>query len=109
MIREVKTNPYKVLKTFITENKNYIGLKSNKIKEIKVTELSIADRYSTGTQVAKKKLIDSFIKVNLVSKEQKKSKTKEETPIEEKKEESKKTISLKEIDDRLMTIDDFLK
>lgn len=27
VIREVKTNPYKILKTFITDSKNYIGLK----------------------------------------------------------------------------------
>ena len=108
LLREVKTNPYKVLKSFITKNNNYIGLKSNKIKYIKVTELSINDRYSTGTQISKQKLEDAFIKVDLLPKETSKKKETKEIK-EEKKEEIKKTVSLKEIDDRLMTIDDFLK
>ena len=37
VIREVKTNPYKVLKTFITDSKNFIGLKNNDINIVKLT------------------------------------------------------------------------
>ena len=111
LLREVKTNPYKVLKTFITDSKNYIGIKSNKIKEIKLTELPITDRYSTGTQVSKHKLVDTFIVKRLLEKTNNTKKTEKKEKIEEVKEESveKKKVSLKEIDDRLMTIDDFLK
>lgn len=115
VIREVKTNPYKVLKTFITDSKNFIGLKNNDINIVKLTELPISDRHSVGSQLTKHNLIDVFQEATLIrsTKEQidliaDKEITKIET-VEEKEEKPKKEkISLKEIDDRLMTIDDFL-
>ena len=108
VIREVKTNPYKIIKTFITDSKNYIGIKNDEITEIKLTELSINDRYSTGTQISKHELQTAYIVTEL------KTCTKEQEEIfdikeEEKQVPKKEKISLKEIDDRLMTIDDFLK
>ena len=116
VLREVKTNPYIVLKTFITDSKNHLGLRNGKIVNIKLTELPIADRYSTGTQVTKQKLNDAFVITGL-------SKTRKgqeslieeevvevkEPEIEEKRIPKKDQVSLQEIDDRLMTIDDFLK
>lgn len=113
IVREVKTNPYKVLKTFIVDNKEFIGIKNDDIKTMKLTELPIADRYSTGSLISKHSLTDSFVVANLSKA------TKEEAPLikeietietlEKPKEVPKKDrVSLKEIDDRLMTIDDFL-
>ena len=92
VLREVKSNPYRVVKTFIEESKNQVGLKNGDISVIKLTELPISDRYSTGSQIVKQKITDAFIITNLTSKTTKK----------------KDQISLEEIDDRLMTIDDFL-
>ena len=107
VIREVKTNPYTILKTFISNNK-HIGIKNGEIKVIKSTELPIADRYSTGTQISKKTLTDSFVIANLTQEEKESL-----IDVKDKKEQIKETpkkdkISLQEIDDRLMTIDDFL-
>ncbi len=105
VIREVKTNPYTILKTFITESKNYIGLKNADINTIKLTELPINDRHSTGSQISKHNLTDAFIVKILIRA------PKEEVEVlstEEKVIPKKDKISLKEIDDRLMTIDDFL-
>ena len=113
IVREVKTNPYKVLKTFITDTREYIGIKNGDIKTMKLTELPIADRYSTGSLISKHPLTDSFIVATLTKA------TKEETTLVEVEEvevleeveaptPKKERISLKEIDDRLMTIDDFL-
>lgn len=115
VIREVKTNPYKVLKTFITDSKNFIGLKNNDINIVKLTELPISDRHSIGSQLTKHNLTDVFQEATLIrsTKEQidlinDKELSKTEI-LEEKEEKTKKEkISLKEIDDRLMTIDDFL-
>ena len=129
VIREVKTNPYHIIKTFITDSKNYVGLKGEDITTIKLTELPINDRYSIGSQISKQKLIDAYLVAALVrsTKEQvniqssdntnnidndnlnkqgddnasEKFAFKESTPKRER-------VSLKEIDDRLMTIDDFL-
>lgn len=114
VIREVKTNPYKILKTFITDSRNYIGLKNSDINKYKLTELPISDRHSTGSQITKHNITDAYLdavlirnnkeQINLISEEEVDTK-KEVEEIKPKKE----RISLKEIDDRLMTIDDFLK
>ena len=112
IVREVKTNPYKVLKTFVVDNKEFIGIKNDDIKTMKLTELPIADRYSTGSLISKHQLTDAFIVANLTKA------TQEELPLVEVEEievldeaptpSKKDRVSLKEIDDRLMTIDDFL-
>lgn len=117
-IREVKTNPHKILKSFIVDSKNYIGIKSNEINTLKLTELPISDRYSIGSQISKKTLLDTFLVATLTraEKETVKSIDNETIPQEENNEKKvaepviykKEKISLKEIDDRLMTIDDFL-
>lgn len=114
VIREVKTNPYKILKTFITDSRNYIGLKNSDINKYKLTELPISDRHSTGSQITKHNITDAYLEAVLVrnNKEQINLISEEEVSVKEEVEEvkpKKERISLKEIDDRLMTIDDFLK
>ncbi len=105
IIREVKTNPYKVLSTFITDSRNHLYLRNGSLTEIKITSLSIADRYSTGKEISKSNLECASVVVGLTEKDDEK----EVVPsIEEKVVDKKKTIDLKEIDDKLMTIDDFL-
>ena len=139
LLREVKSNPYKVLNVFVTPTKNILGLKANDIEYIKLTELPIADRYSTGSVITKLKLTDAFVRAELQSKENIgnnnisessssvvepiKEEIKEEPKIiieklvdvpevkvEPKKEVKrvKEKVNLKEIDDRLLTIEDFL-
>ncbi len=99
IVRDVKTNPYYILKTFIISNKNELGLKTkDEIKLIKLTELPIADRYSTGTTVSKQLLKDVFEVKNLENK----------NIFEVENEEIIEDISLDTIDKRMMTIDDFL-
>lgn len=102
LLREVKTNPYRILKTFVVDAKNHFGLKTKEIKWLKLTELPIVDRYSTGTVMTKEIPQDAFLMANL-SKIEEEREGKEEVAIFKKDQ-----ISLKEIDDRLMTIDDFL-
>ena len=114
VIREVKTNPYKILKTFITDSRNYIGLKNSDINKYKLTELPISDRHSTGSQITKHNITDAYLDAVLVrnNKEQINLISEEDVNIKKEAEEikpKKERISLKEIDDRLMTIDDFLK
>ena len=113
VLREVKSNPYIVLKTFTEDPKNYIGLKNGEIIEIKLTELPINDRYSTGTTISKHELTAAFEIATLtrIKKEQEELLEEEKQEVEvleEKKTPKKEKISLEEIDDRLMTIDDFL-
>ena len=116
VIREVKSNPYYILKTFILDSKNYIGLKNQDINQIKLTELPISDRHSIGSLISKHEINDAFMVSSLVRKDEKQEslnvnaeeEINEEEKIVEKKIPKKDTIDLSEIDDRLMTIDDFL-
>lgn len=97
IIREVKTNPYYILKTFVINYKELLGLKTkSEIKFIKLTELPISDRYGTGSNISKDDIIDVFENTKL-------SDDNEVNDIVE-----KENISLETIDDKIMTIDDFL-
>ena len=101
LVREVKTSPYKIVKAFTVDSKNYIGLKTDEINEIKLTELSIMDRYSTGNSITKKKISDAFLVSNLVKKgHDEDANINQDVP--------KNRLSLKEIDERLITIDDYI-
>ncbi len=97
IIREVKTNPYYIIKAFIIHYKEMIGIKTKEeIEYLKLTEFPICDRYATGSNIKKMDILEAF--------EMKKLQTKEKT--EDKIE--KENISLKTIDEKIMTIDDFL-
>lgn len=97
IIREVKTNPYYIIKAFIIHYKEMIGIKTkDEIEYLKLTEFPICDRYATGSNIKKMDILEAF--------EMKKLQTKEKTEdiIE------KENISLETIDEKIMTIDDFL-
>ena len=93
LVRDVKTNPYKILKTFV--NTKNILILTDEIKHLKVTELPIVDRYSTGTVINKKRIKDCFELVELTKK------TKENKEIEE----EILDISLDDIDNRMLQIE----
>ena len=96
VVREVKTNPYAIIKAFIINYKEMLNIKTaSELIEIKLTEISIAERLSTGSTIAKTKILDVYPNYELVS-----------GIVEEKQE--KENISLEEIDKKMMTIDDFL-
>lgn len=102
LVRDVKTNPYHILKTFIDVKK--LGILTNEIKSIKVTELPIVDRYSTGTVISKIGIKDCF-----EQKELEKNNVDEIKQVEVKEiEEEILEISLDEVDEKILTIDDFL-
>ena len=112
IIKEIKSNPYFVLTTFIEDSKKYIGLQNEELFQLKLTELPIADRYSTGSQISKKNLISAYVVPSLEKSKKDQETLLPEEEIEVLEEESlpkKERISLQEIDDRLLTIDDFLK
>ena len=125
LLREVKTNPYKTFKTFMIHSREAIGIKTSSIQLLKNSEFPIMDRYSTGSLISKEDIYDCFKVITLLKKDQMEEPTVVEDVLVEEKEEEKiesalvveevpKTkpekvrVSLKEIDDRLMTIDDFL-
>lgn len=100
IIRDVKTNPYYILKAFIVDSKIKLGIKTNdEITIKKITEFPIVDRLSTGTSISKSKIKDVFKLSSLVIPTDKED---EIVNIDSEK------VSLKEVDERILTIDDFL-
>ncbi|MDD6879014.1 MAG: DNA topoisomerase IV subunit A [bacterium] len=102
MLKEIKSNPHKLVSSFVVSSKDYVGIKQSEITYLKSTEFSIMDRYSTGSSIIKGNIREAFIKANLEDKKRINEK------VELKKEIVSTKPSLKEIDDRLMTIDDFI-
>ncbi len=98
LVREVKTNPYRILNSFVLNGKDSINVMiDDDVLNLKLTELPIADRYSVGMQITKKKILNVYEVKGLVKRD--------DVPIKELEED----ISLDEVDQRIMTIDDFLK
>ena len=101
VIRDVKTNPYYILNAVRLTSKDLLGLKT--IDEniiVKASELPIVDRYSTGSQLTKQQIEDVYFVMEV-----EKVEDLEEVVEEEKIEPA---ISLQSVDERFMTIDDFL-
>jgi len=96
IIKEVKTNPYYVLNTFIIDYKKQIGLKTGtELNEIKLTEIPISDRHKTGSSISKLDILETYEVKELVTQS-------------EKKKVEKENLSLDDVDKRILTIDDFL-
>ena len=102
ILREVKTTHYRTIGGFVVNSHEYIGIKTSEIKSLKSTEFPIMDRYSTGSNMIKGNIKDVFIQSEMVKR---KNLSQDVTLSEETVD---KKPSLKEIDDRLMTIDDFI-
>ncbi len=101
LIRMIKTNPHKIISAMITNTKDMIGMLNIKdITILKNSEITIADRYSTGSTISKVRIVSIFNVKELENKDDIKE--------VEVKEEVKKEVSLKEIDEEILTIDDFL-
>lgn len=95
IIRDVKTNPYHILNSYVIGNKINLGFKFKEdIEYKKSTDIPILDRYSTGTNISNKEINTMFISKEIVNPKELKEEIKE--------------ISLESIDDKIMTIDDFL-
>ena len=104
LVRLVKTNPHKLISSYITNTKDKIGVINLKgINIFKNAEIPIADRYSTGSSISSVRVVKTFIPTELGNKDDIK-----EVEIIETIEEPKKEVSLKEIDEEILTIDDFL-
>ncbi len=92
VVRDVKTNPYHIVNSFIVNNKQEIGILTDEITYYKVTDFRVCDRYQTGTQITKNKIEKAFSKIVMTN-------DNEQENID---------VSLDKVDEQIMTIDDFL-
>ena len=103
LIRDVKTNPYRILNTFVGDKFDFVIKIGNDFDNIKSTSLPIMDRYSTGSSISKGKVSDVFVSCCLLDSDSYKS---VDVPSEEEIETL--DIKLDEIDEQILTIDDLL-
>ena len=106
-IRDVKTNPYKLISSLIINNKSEIGILTNEITYHKYSEFPICDRYQTGSNITKDKIKKTFVKTKLLTSKDLESANQNNIELVH-KEETKQNISLDQIDKQILTIDDFL-
>ena len=102
LMKVIKSNPSKIVKTYISNTKNMIGIVSdNYVKEIKLTDIPIMDRYSNGSYVIKDRIINAYMVTSLISKDDiSKEDNNQSVP--------KQDISLKAIDDALASVDNII-
>ena len=101
VIRNVKTNPYYILNSFVLSNKMNLGLKYKEdIEMIKLTDLPIVDRNSTGTLLSKMHIIDCFQVTSLEEKQS--DDTYEKMGVKEQ-------TSLNIIDDKISNVNKVIK
>ena len=103
LIRDVKTNPYRILNSFVGDKFDFVVKIGNDFDDIKSTSLPIMDRYSTGSSISKGKINDIFVSPILLDSESYKNNN---VSVEEEIETL--DIKLDEIDEQILTIDDFL-
>lgn len=102
LMKVIKSNPSKIVNVYIANNKNVVGIISdNYSKLVKISEVSIMDRYSNGSYVIKDRINNSYMVTDLVSEDEEVSTTNGSSDV-------KKDISLKEIDDELSKVDSII-
>ena len=103
LIRDVKTNPYRILNSFVGDKFDFVVKIGNDFDDIKSTNLPIMDRYSTGSSISKGKINDIFVSPILLD-----SDSYKDNNVSVEEEVETLDIKLDEIDEQILTIDDFL-
>ena len=113
LMKEIKSNPSKILDIYLIPSKEEITVVSiAEVKTLKLTEISIMDRQSNGSFIVKDRLLDTYPVVKLIDNLDSKSSNTEQVP--EVKEEQitikmdKEMKTLKNVDLKMMSIDEYL-
>ena len=110
LMKEIKSNPSKIIKTYLLNSKEEIVINSiSGSKEVKLTDISIMDRQSNGSFVVKDRVMDTYRIVSIIS--QNDTVLKNDTGVNEVKivnSNSKEVKTLRNVDSKMMTIDEIL-
>ena len=108
LMKEIKSNPSKIIDTYLIPSKEEITVISvTGSKVLKLTEISIMDRQSNGSFIVKDKIIDTYRCASLVS-NNKQENIENNNNISEVKKVDKELKSLKNIDEKMLSIDEYL-
>ena len=111
-MKEIKSNPSHIVDAYVEDVKTEVVVVTKKYeKEMKIVDIPIMDRYSNGSFVVKDKIKDTYLKVQELSKD---ALSGLEYVEESKPEQEQLSFdmlnkeSLKEVDDRMVIINNFL-
>ena len=113
-MKEIKSNPSKILDCYIIPSRDDITVRSvAEEKQVKLTEIAMMDRHSNGSFIVKDRLLDTYQVVKLIGSEELKGEPVEQVVSEVKEEQislklDKEMKSLKNIDEKMMSIDEYL-
>ncbi|MBQ9853794.1 MAG: DNA topoisomerase IV subunit A [Bacilli bacterium] len=106
LMKEIKSNPSKIISTYLISSKEEINIISiAEVKEVKLTEISIMDRQSNGSYIVKDRVMDTYRKVSLTENE---VTSNEEKVVEVPVPVDKELKNLKKVDNKILTIDEIL-
>ncbi len=107
LMKEIKSNPSKIIDCYLVSSKEEIEVTSiAEVKRVKLTEIAIMDRPSNGSFIVKDRIINTHIVSKLTSNENVITNVKEES--DNKIIINKELKSLKTIDDKMLSIDEYL-
>ena len=109
LMKEIKSNPSKIIKTYLMNSKDEIVITSisgNKV--VKLTEISIMDRQSNGSFIVKDRVMNTYKVISLVSQYDDISKNDDNSSVLIIDTNNSESKSLKNIDNKMMTIDEIL-
>ena len=103
LMKEIKSNPSKIMNCYLIPSKEEIQVTSNtETKTLKLTEISIMDRQSNGSFIVKDKIIDTHLVSKLCSEDSKVVKS--EPEVKKVVTVDKELKSLRNIDDKMSLI-----
>jgi len=114
LMKEIKSNPSKIIKIYLISSKEEIVVNSiSGSKEVKLTEISIMDRQSNGSFIVKDRVMDSYKIIDIMDSY---DDCKNDSVIINDTNQGIKTVVnsdketkiLKNVDSKIMTIDDML-
>lgn len=111
-MKEIKSNPSHIVDAYVEDVKTEVVVVTKKYeKEMKIVDIPIMDRYSNGSFVVKDKIKDTYLKVQELSKDALSGLEYVEEVKPEQEQLSFDMLnkeSLKEVDDRMVIINNFL-
>ncbi len=112
LMKEIKSNPSKIIDCYLLPSKEELMITSiAEVKIIKLTEISIMDRQSNGSFVVKDRIIDTAKVAKMISHNDVKNDEAKIVADEDKQvviKGNKEYKSLKNIDEKMLSIDEYL-
>ena len=111
-MKTIKSNPSKIVSSYIVPKDTELVITSiAEVKPVKLTEIAIMDKQSNGSFIVKDRVLDTYKKCKLISDKDNNTVIDNDTVIINDSNnifKDKEYKSLKNIDEKIMTIDEIL-